>query len=90
MEELALWIKILLVWNISGFFLLVILWAESFSLWDDYCLLHPYWIYKKFNVNYFGCGLLTMLVNLCCPFISVVYWSWKFIYFICTVGRKEE
>lgn len=90
MEELALWIKILLVWNICGFTLLAILWAEWLCISDDKCLLHPVWLYRKFKVNYFGCGLLTLIFNLLCPVVSVVYWLWNFIYFICTVGRKQE
>lgn len=88
MEELALWIRVLLAWNIAGFFFLAILWAESFKFLDDNNILNPCCIYKKFNVNYFGCALLALIFNLLCPLISIVYWLSKIIYFSCTVGRK--
>ena len=88
MAELALWIKILFTWNLVGFVFLGIFWANWLNPLDDNCLLHPCWLYKKFKINYFGCGLLTIIFNLFCPIISIMYWLWKFIYFICTVGRR--
>lgn len=50
--------------------------------------LNPVWLWKKYKVNIVGCFFLTILFNLLCPLISVIYWIIKFIGWICTVGRK--
>ena len=88
MEEFFYWVGILFVWNICGLMFLCMLCDNLSSILDDKCPLHPAWVYRKFKVNYFGCGLLTLIFNLLCPVVSIIYWLWNLIYFICTVGRK--
>lgn len=51
--------------------------------------LNPLHIYKHNRVNWFGAFMVAILYNLICPGMSVYYWVCKFIYFICTVGRKR-
>jgi hypothetical protein len=87
MIELSLWQMILTTWHIIGGVIFGILSTEYYSSLDGRCILRPDWIYDQFNVNYFGCVILTILFNLLCPIISVIYWICKLIYFICTVGR---
>ena len=38
-------------WNVAGAWFVLILWAETFRCQDEYCFLHPIWIYKQFHVN---------------------------------------
>ena len=76
----------LTLWQLFGFILLDIIHIASVRL--NTCLLNPRDVYNEFEVNYFGCGLIVLFANLCCPILSLVYWLCKFIKFICTVGRK--
>lgn len=55
---------------------------------DVLCYLNPVWLWKAYKVNVFGCFILTILFNLACPLVSIIYWIIKFIGWICTVGRK--
>ena len=50
--------------------------------------LNPVWIWKNYKLNIIGTLLLTILFNIVCPIISIIYWVCKFIEWICTVGRK--
>lgn len=51
--------------------------------------LNPLHIHKHNQVNWFGAFMVAILYNLICPGMSVCYWVCKFVYFICTVGRKR-
>ena len=77
-----------IAWNIGGAWLFFIIWVETFRCQDKYCLLHPIWIYKQFHVNYFGCAIITLIFNLFCPIISILYWLYQLLRFTFTVGRK--
>lgn len=80
-------IKILITWNVVGGVIFIILSANYYHSLDNRCILRPDFIYDSFNVNFFGCALLTLLFNLLCPIVTIVYWTYKFVHFICTVGR---
>lgn len=58
--------------------------------WDEF---HPYfnpvWLYRNYNVNFFGAFLLTILFNLLSPFVSAIYWIGIVVKWIATVGRKD-
>jgi len=46
---------------------------------------NPLWLYGYYtNLNWFGCVMLALGLNLLCPPISICYWFYK----LCTVGRK--
>ena len=77
-----------IAWNAAGACFVLILLVETFRCQDKYCLLHPIWIYKQFHVNYFGCAIITLIFNLFCPIISILYWGYHLLKFIFTVGRK--
>lgn len=51
--------------------------------------INPVWLYRNYNVNFFGAFLLTILFNLVSPFVNAVYWIGMFIRWIATVGRKS-
>jgi hypothetical protein len=62
--------------------------AYNSSNSDFLCYLNPIWIWKNYKVNIIGCILLTVLFNLICPIISIIYWIIELIGWICTAGRK--
>lgn len=86
----VLWAKILLAWNLAGMLILAITWANLGDPFDKKSLLHPSWLYRNFRINYFGCGLLTLIFNLLCPVVSIIHWICEFFYFVCTVGREQD
>lgn len=86
--DFILWARILFVWNVAGLVILAVLWAHLGNLFDKKSLLHPSWLHRKFHINYFGCGLLTLIFNLLCPIVTIIHWICEFFYFICTVGRE--
>ena len=53
--------------------------------------LNPIKNYKNWiSLNWFGVVIITLLINIIfLPFV-VVYWLFKLIYFLFTVGRKEK
>ena len=62
---------------------------------DNFDFLNPKFIYDNSNMNIFGCLIVSILLNIVCPVIAVLYWSFKvlsciikFIGFIFTVGRR--
>ena len=88
--DFVLLAKILFAWNVAGILILAILWVNLCDLLDKKSLLHPSWLYRKFRINYFGCGLLTLIFNLLCPVVSIIHWICEFLYFVCTVGREQD
>ena len=81
-------IAILFAWNMIGFVVYAGIQLDATWHTDDYHLLNPREIYELWDVNCFGCVLLTLIFNLLCPAWSMVYWFSKFMKFICTVGRR--
>lgn len=82
---MQLWEILLLVsigWNFVG----LIWWAPMTRKYHFRDLLNPVKVYKKFEVNWFGAILVSILNNLICPIVSIYYW----ICFICTVGRNDK
>lgn len=51
------------------------------------CYLSPVWLYQNYRINYFGCLVLTVLFNIACPLLSIIYWACKLIKWLFTVGR---
>lgn len=80
--------EILFAWNLIGCLVYVGIQLEATHDFIPYVLLNPCDIYDIWKVNYFGCGLLTIIFNLLCPVLTIIYWVYKLIYFICTVGRR--
>lgn len=77
----------LMLWQLFGFIFLVIIHTASMRL-DNCLLLNPREVYNEFKVNCFGCGLIVLFANLCCPLFALLYWFCKLMKFICTVGRR--
>ena len=73
-------------WNLTGLIFFSIFCTET-SInggtieWEN---LNPKYIYERFCVNWFGAIFLTLIVNLLCPIVSIIYWFYK----LCTVGRR--
>lgn len=80
-------IGILFAWNMMGFIIYAGI-QINITNTKDLSLLNPLNIYYLWNVNYFGCGLLTLVFNALCPILTIGYWIFKFMHFICTVGRR--
>jgi hypothetical protein len=62
--------------------------SNSWNKFHPY--INPVWLYRNYNVNFFGAFLLTILFNLASPFLNAVYWIGMFIGWIATVGRKSS
>lgn len=71
---------IFMFWLVIGFGIMYI-WESEYN-WAP--IFNPFWVYNNYKVNWFGCIMLTILINLLCPPISIIYWFYK----LCTVGRK--
>ena len=65
------------------------IYRKSNSLHKFHPYINPVWLYRNYNVNFFGAFLLTILFNLASPFVNAVYWIGMFIRWIATVGRKS-
>lgn len=79
----------LLVWNAVGFVIIIDQILEGRNHCDGKCILRPDVVYEALSVNYFGCAVITIIINLLCPVVSISYWLIKFIGFIFTVGRDD-
>lgn len=79
----------LIVWNVIGAFILIPITLKDDCRGFTYTYieidaLNPIYIYQHTSCNIFGTILLTILVNLLCPIVTICYWVYK----LCTVGRK--
>lgn len=75
--------------HIVGIFTLCYYETKS-RVYDDNifaCYLSPVWLYQNYKINYFGCLVLTVLFNIACPLLSIIYWICKLIRWLFTVGR---
>ena len=73
--EIFLYITI--VWNFLGFMIGLFL--------DDWYKINPKEIWRQYcNINIFGCVVLSTVLNLLCPIVSIFYWFYK----LCTIGRR--
>lgn len=77
-------IALLSIWNFMGFFIVGCL--SRCSDLDEY--LNPISIYHNTHLNIFGCIVFTIIRNLLCPIVSIIYWTVAFFYWLMTVGRK--
>ena len=84
---------VLVIWNAAGFGILHC-YEESSDVYicrsngQFMPYFNPVWLWKNYKVNVIGCFFLTIIFNLACPLLSVVYWIIKLIGWICTAGRK--
>lgn len=55
----------------------------------DFSTLNPIKNYKKWkSLNWFGVIICTLMINIFCLPYAIIYWLYKFTYFIFTIGRK--
>lgn len=86
---LSWYVIMLIVWNLFGGVILLILSVNrSFPEYPAEMLRYE-WLYDEFDVNAFGCTMLTILFNLLCPVYTICYWFFKTIKYIFTVGRMD-
>ena len=85
-------IVLLILWNVIGFAfafcgpsMVSSKGAFGSAKWFEY--VNPVFIYKHNRVNWFGAIMVCLIYSLICPIVTICYWIYKFIYFICTVGR---
>ena len=77
-------VAIFIVWNIVG--LLIVCLSHKYL--DLFEFLNPISIYRNTHLNIFGCIVFTVIRNLLCPLMSIIYWIGVLIYWLMTVGRK--
>jgi hypothetical protein len=77
-------IAVLVLWSLIGFLVI----GRLSNVSDLYEYLNPISIYHNTHLNIFGCIVLTIIRNLLCPVMSVIYWTAIFFYWLMTVGRK--
>lgn len=77
---------ILVLWSVAGIIIEFIAWlfVDFIDFEQGLNWLSPLYIYDKVKVNWFGCLLLTILVNALCPLATFCYWFYR----LCKVGRK--
>lgn len=63
---------------------LFVCWLSDFTDSEGLEFVNPIWLYKKYKVNWFGAGVITIIFNILCLPFSCCYWFCK----LCTVGRK--
>ena len=79
-------VMIFTAWSALGFLVYVTLLKDTKVDIDTLDWLSPIWIYRNYNVNWFGTICLMVFFNLLCPLMSIGFWFYK----LCTVGRKEK
>lgn len=69
------------------FNIMLIVWTLT-GLYDDggigFSYVNPVVIYNNVKVNWLGAVLLSIILNIAFPFISIPYWIYK----LCTMGRR--
>ena len=79
----------LIVWNLFGGVMLLILSVNrSFPGYSAEMLRYE-WLYDEFNVNEFGCTMLTILFNALCPIYTIGYWLVRTLKYLFTTGRVD-
>lgn len=78
-------IGILILWTIVGAVFIVNTMSDTRIDNGTLDFLNPVWIWNNFQVNIFGCIMLTLLFNLLIPLVSLCYWFYK----LCTIGRRK-
>ena len=79
-------VVLLICWSVVG----LVIWCTATTngtkirYADLFEWLNPIWIYRNYEVNFFGAIVVCVLYNLICPIGSICYWFYK----LCTVGRK--
>ena len=59
---------------------------KSYSPFGSFEYLNPLFLYYYHSdLNWFGVICLTLIYNLICPLITIVYWFFK----LCTIGRRK-
>ena len=84
-------ILILFIWTMIGAVCLKVYEDNSIMVAHsgrEFPYFNPIWIYKNYDVNFIGVIILTIVFNLACPPISMLYWLIQLIMWICTVGRE--
>ena len=85
-----LWYAIaLIVWNLFGGLMLLILSVNRSFPGYPAEMLRFEWLYDEFNVNEFGCTMLTILFNALCPIYTIVYWLVRTLKYLFTTGRVD-
>lgn len=83
--NILLIIFILVLWTVMGEVFIVNTMTDTKIDNSTLDFLNPVWIWSNFQVNMFGCIMLTLLFNLLIPLDSLCYWFYK----LCTIGRRK-
>ena len=55
------------------------------------CFLNPLKNYNKWiTMNWFGIGVITILLNIIFLPYAIIYWIYKLFHWLFTVGRKSD
>jgi hypothetical protein len=62
-------------------------WFDKFYFWE---FVNPYYVYcYNTSVNWFGATLIALCLSALCPIGAILYWIYKIIYTLCTIGRRK-
>lgn len=62
-------------------------WFDKFVFWE---FVNPYYVYRyNTSVNWFGATLIALCFSAACPIGAILYWIYKIIYTLCTIGRRK-
>ena len=79
------WISVFVVWNYAGFVILsIIATFTSLGKLRGFACFNHIWLYRNYKLNWAGAFLCALVLNLCCPIVTICYWTYK----LCTVGRR--
>ena len=83
--EVVFWSCLIIVWIITASDIVI---NKEFDL----SFLNPKEFYEKCKctLNIFGITICVIFLNIMLLPASIIYWIFKFLYFILTVGRKEK
>ena len=78
-------VLIFIYWSIVGILILSSVAAfTSLGKVHGFPCFNPVWLYRNYNLNWFGAFFCALGLNLCCPIVTIGYWTYK----LCTIGRK--
>ncbi len=76
----------LFFWSAMGYVVLSMI-AECTPLGEchGFQCFNPFWLHREYSkLNWFGCFLVALVLNILCPPITIGYWIYK----LCTIGGR--
>ena len=85
---------VIVLWIVSGPFVEAIITETKYNTCPIYSPSH---LYELTKMNWFGCWFCFIMIRLLIPLgtaiglgVTIIYYSWHFIKWLFTVGRKDD